>query len=75
MKMADWNTVENKMPEPHDGVWRVFREGVGFFDATVCYGMHNPWWMPRNGFTHDESGPVEMELADMWARQLPARAE
>ena len=67
--MTDWETVESKMPPRHDGVWRVFREGVGFFDATVCYGMHSLWWVPRNGFTNVESEPIDMLPEDLWQRQ------
>ena len=69
--MAGWKTIDEAMPPRHDGVWRVHREGVGYFDAMVCYGMHDPWWVPRNGFTKEESEPVSMAPGDMWARQLP----
>ena len=31
------------------------------FDATPCYGVHNPWWVPRNGYTKRESDPISME--------------
>ena len=67
--MADWKTVKAETPPRHDGVWRVFRDGHGFFDAMVCYGMHSPWWVPRNGFTGVESEPFSMLPGDLWQRQ------
>lgn len=60
-----WQPTETEMPRPHNR-YRVWREGVGYFDATPCYGLHAPWWVPRNSFTKSESEPVRMEPTDLW---------
>lgn len=57
-------TVEDQMP-PRGGFFRVWRLDR-WFDATVCYGMHEPWWVPRNGFTKVESPPITMQKDDLW---------
>jgi hypothetical protein len=36
--------LPDKYPPRHDGAFLVHRPGVGDFIATVCYGMHAPWW-------------------------------
>jgi hypothetical protein len=66
MKMTRAST---EMPPRHMGIWRVWRPGHGYFDATVCYGMHEPWWVPRNNFTRDESEPTPIQDDDMWGKQ------
>lgn len=63
----EWTFVSESygaLPPPHKGVWRVHRSGVGFFEASVCYGMHMPWWVPRNGFTKQESEPIDIKPGD-----------
>ena len=62
--MTTWKAVHEKRPPP-GGVYRVARRGL-LFDATVCYGMHEPWWIPRNGYTLEESQPIQMLVADIW---------
>lgn len=57
----DWQSTETMQPEPHS-VYRVWdKDRANFFDATPCYGLHNPWWVPRNGFTKQESAPIPMK--------------
>ena len=58
--------VADKMPKPH-ARYRVYRDDMEPFDATPCYGMHSPWWVPRNAFTKEESDPISMEKADCWS--------
>lgn len=65
-KDAEWTLVSNAYPEPHVGVWQLHRPGVGFFQATVCYGAHAPWWVPREGFTKVEGDPIAMQPDDAW---------
>ena len=60
-----WHRVADRMPPPHR-IYLVRREGVGEFHATPCYGLHSPWWVPRNGFTKEESEPINMEQEDEW---------
>ena len=40
--------IRKKIPEAypprHDGQFLVNRPNVGEFIATVCYGLHPPWW-------------------------------
>ena len=55
-RVGDWHP-------PAHAVCRVQRVDR-FFDATPCYGMHAPWWVPRNGWTGDESEPIPMEPDD-----------
>ena len=31
--------------------------------------MYEPWWVPRNSFTGDESEPISMQSADLWFSQ------
>ncbi len=64
-----WTKVGEKMPAPHN-VYRVWTPDSGQFDATVCYGMHKPWWVPRNGYTNHESDPVNM-LNDHYWMEFP----
>lgn len=59
-----WCFVKDRHPQPHS-VYRVCRDGR-MFDATPCYGLHNPWWVPRNGFTRQESEPIDMVDEDRW---------
>ena len=70
-----WYSISQKMPEPH-ARYRVYRKGRsdGFFDATPCYGLHQPWWVPRNGYTLQESEPIAMEPTDRW-QPLPPPPE
>ena len=63
-----WQRVGDKKPPPHDR-YRVCRDEK-LFDATPCYGLHHPWWVPRNGFTLAESEPINMHDDDCW-RPLP----
>ena len=64
--VTEWIKVEDQSPPPHR-VYRVYRQGVGEFHATPCYGLHHPWWVPRNGFTLKESFPIDMQDWDYWA--------
>lgn len=61
----DWQSVENIHPPRHT-VSRVWHPELGQFDATPCYGMHAPWWVPRNGATEKESEPLPM-AGTFWA--------
>lgn len=54
-------------PPAHE-IYKVFRQGIGEFHATPCYGMHSPWWVPRNGFTKTESEPIPMDDDDLWIK-------
>ena len=63
--MIEWQPIETSHPPAHNR-YRVWRKDVGFFTATPCYGIHHPWWVPRNEFTKDESEPVMMENTDLW---------
>lgn len=68
-----WQAVQDAMPRKHER-YRVRRFGLEEFHATPCYGMHKPWWVPRNGFTLEESAPIDMEPSDLW-QPLPAPPE
>lgn len=59
----EWQLIETNMPAPHN-CYHVWRKDLGFFHATPCYGMHSPWWVPRNGVTKEESDPIPM--VDTW---------
>ena len=61
----NWISVIDKMPPKH-ARYRIWREGVGEFVATPCYGMHEPWWVPRNSFTKQESEPIGVLATDYW---------
>jgi len=53
----------NERHPPAHCKFLVNRKGWHFI-ATVCYGMHNPWWVPRD---HEkELDPIEMEDIDEW---------
>lgn len=58
--MLGWSRIEDRTPEPHKA-YRVWRADVRMFDATPCYGLHEPWWVPRNGFTRVNSDPISMK--------------
>ena len=58
----NWISVKNEMPPKH-ARYRIWRDGVGEFVATPCYGMHEPWWVPRNSFTKQESEPIAVLAA------------
>ena len=59
-----WRAVEKEHPPPHVR-YLVCRDGVCFV-ATPCYGMHEPWWVPRD---HEkECPPIPMRNADCWVR-------
>ncbi len=64
-----WTRVSERMPAPH-AVYRVWTPDNNQFDATVCYGMHSPWWVPRNGYTKQESEPISM-LNDHYWMEFP----
>jgi hypothetical protein len=69
--MTTWITVHTEMPPP-GGLYLVFRKKTDhLFHATVCYGIHAPWWIPRNGFTLEESPPIQMLVADLWQLSRP----
>jgi len=58
MKSQGWTDVRAAHPQPHK-VYRVYSTATDqVFDATPCYGMHEPWWVPRNGYTRAESDPI-----------------
>lgn len=63
-----WHQVSGKQPPPH-GRYEAYQAGRGDFTATVCYGMHHPWWVP------DGKEPIDMLPSDMWrvASQEPPR--
>ena len=44
-----WTLCKDAHPEPHAHyVVRMKRQGSPLiFTASVCYGMHAPWWIPR----------------------------
>lgn len=62
--MPQWWTFPETSPPPHAGEWLVERPGVGPFVATVCYGMHSPWWVPAIG--GPQAQPVPMMPGDRW---------
>ncbi len=55
--------IGSQYPRPHEGKYEVYRSGVGLFVATVCYGMHDPWWVPV--LTGD---PIPMREDDLWRK-------
>lgn len=62
-----WRSVDDEHPRNHGGPWLVHRPSTGqTFHAKVCYGMHHPWWVPRNAFTEEESSPINFEPGDLW---------
>lgn len=63
-----WQEFPDAAP-PHGGIWHVYRQGVGFFHATVCYGSHAPWWVPQRIVDgHDGQGdPIAMCEGDLWS--------
>ena len=70
----EWQPIEKAQPPPHR-VYRVWRKDVGCFDATPCYGMHAPWWVPRNGFTGEESEPIPMDDTYWTLRPYPPQTD
>lgn len=64
--MSDWTKVSDRHP-PRGGRYEVRREDVGQFETTVCYGMHDPWWIPR---TVDKFAPgalvIPFTASDEW---------
>lgn len=64
-----WQLVKDTYPPPYRR-YRVIRADGEEFHATPCYGMHHPWWVPRNAFTKEESEPVQMLEDDMWTPAL-----
>ncbi len=57
---TSWISVDDEMPAPH-ARYRAWRKDIGHFDATPCYGLHSPWWVPRNSVTKEESEPISMK--------------
>lgn len=71
---SKWRRSESEHPmPPRHAVHRVWRRDVGFFDATPCYGLHAPWWVPRNGYTREESEPIPFD--DTYWQSLPEAPE
>jgi len=61
--------VGDKKPGP-GGKYLVCRDSHNFV-ATVCYGMHDPWWVPHvpKVAVHHPTGeitPVNMLVTDTW---------
>ena len=49
---------------PPSGCLFLVKRRNWYFTATVCYGMHNPWWVPRD---HEkELLPMDMKPKDEW---------
>lgn len=59
----EWHTVDGDFPRPHARYF-VRRENE-IFTATPCYGMHEPWWVPR--LLGKESEPITMLVTDKYA--------
>ncbi len=60
----NWISIRTSMPAPH-ARYRVYQEDK-MFDATPCYGLHHPWWVPRNGYTRKESEPIPIKEDSFW---------
>lgn len=74
-----WTKISEKMPAKHARyhVRRKLDMGTSvetfvFFTATPCYGMHEPWWVPRVPSDKyatkapEETDPVTMLPDDEW---------
>jgi hypothetical protein len=67
---AAWIRIKDAHPPPHQGSYRVRRDGEDDeIIATVCYGMHTPWWCLTDNCT------LDMQDDDLWrpAAMLAAR--
>ena len=62
----DMIIIGDKVHERNPPGGRTFlvKRSEWYFIATVCYGMHNPWWVPRNHVKELE--PIEMQDNDEW---------
>lgn len=62
-----WTRVSDAKPAPHARYF-VRRDEITF-TATPCYGLHNPWWVPRvpvDGTGCKETDPIDMLDSDVW---------
>ena len=54
--------IKDKHPPAHQK-YCVIREDK-IFTATVCYGMHAPWWIVHT--MDEEAEPLNMLDTDLW---------
>lgn len=62
-RVVKWKRVGDQYPPKHRR-YAVIR-GEKVFTCTVCYGMHNPWWIVHL-MDGTEAGPVPMQDDDRW---------
>lgn len=66
LKWMEWTEIRMESPAPH-ARYEVWRKETGIFVATPCYGMHQPWWVPRTVDLYSPgSTTFSMQDDDLW---------
>lgn len=70
-----WTLVADAHPPPH-GVYLVQRADFpnSLAVATVCYGMHDPWWCVET-HSHPTADPIGIKPDDRWMDAAALRDE